>query len=111
MHVIRFRLGNLTFTWDSKKYETNVRKHGVTFEDAATTWLDPLAIERADEEHSEQEERWLRIGASLHGELLVVWSSEGPDHRESVIRIIGARRTSRKERERYEQENEKIRRG
>lgn len=96
--AVRFRLGNLSFAWDSKKAEANARRHEVTFEEAATTWLDPRAIERFDEEHSDHEDRWLRIGSSLRGALLVVWSTERQAATETVIRIIGVRRTNQRER-------------
>lgn len=99
--AIRFRLGHLSFAWDTEKAESNVRSHGVSFEEAATTWLDPLAIERFDPEHSELEDRWLRIGSSLREALLVVWSTERDMDGDTVIRIIGARRTNRRERELY----------
>ena len=94
MYVIRLQLGELDFTWDAAKHVANIRKHGVTFEDAATTWLDPLAIERADPAHSEREPRWLRIGSSLRGQLLVVWSGERQGRGRIVVRIIGARRAT-----------------
>lgn len=105
--TVRYRLGHLAFAWDAAKAETNVRTHGVAFEEAATTWLDPRAIERFDEEHASDEDRWLRIGASIRGALLVVWSSERPAAGETLIRIIGARRADRKERDLYDQHNEK----
>jgi uncharacterized DUF497 family protein len=102
-----FRIGSLSFTWDASKYETNVRKHGITFEEAASTWLDAHAIESFDEEHADREERWLRIGMSLRGALLVTWSAERITRRSVVIRIIGARRTTTKERRLYEREKKK----
>ena len=105
--TVRYRLGHLAFAWDAAKAETNVRTHGVAFEEAATTWLDPRAIERFDEEHASDEDRWLRIGASIRGALLVVWSSERPAAGETLIRIIGARRAHRKERDLYDQQNER----
>jgi uncharacterized DUF497 family protein len=98
----RFLLGELEFTWDLEKARSNVQRHGVSFEEAATTWLDPLAVERRDEDNSAEEERWLRIGNSLRGALLVVWSTERAEQRRPVIRIIGARRANRKERELHE---------
>ena len=49
--AVRYRLGPLTFVWDAAKAESNIRTHSVAFEEAATTWLDPRAIERFDEEH------------------------------------------------------------
>ena len=106
MHVpapVRFRLGDLQFTWDPSKAATNQEKHGIAFEEAATTWLDPLAIERADETHSDEEDRWVRIGASLRGALLVAWSTERQRRQRALIRIIGARRATRRERQLYEQ--------
>lgn len=104
MEKIRFRLGQLSFAWDPAKAEANVGIHGVTFEEAATTWLDPRAIERFEEEHSKEEDRWLRIGSSLRGALLVVWCSERVAGEQMVIRIIGARRTNRRERDLYVQQ-------
>lgn len=100
----RFRLGDLEFTWDPRKARSNVERHAITFEEAATTWLDPLALERRDELHSGDEDRWLRIGTSLRGAVLVVWSTERDGTRGTVIRIIGARRVTRKERDLYESE-------
>ena len=103
----RLRLGDITFTWDSEKHRTNLRKHGITFVEAATTWLDVLAIEAFDEGHSGSEDRWLRIGMSVRGALLVVWSSERAGRKDQVlVRIIGARRANRKERLLYEEAEE-----
>jgi uncharacterized DUF497 family protein len=99
-----FVLGGLRFVWDPAKHVANVQKHGITFEEAATTWLDPLAVERPDEEHSRDEQRWLRMGMSLRGVLLVVWSAEGARAGEVVIRLIGARRATPRERRIYESE-------
>jgi len=100
--VVRLRFGRLSFAWDPVKAEDNIRKHAIAFEEAATTWLDPLAIERFDEEHSAAEDRWFRIGSSLRGAMLVVWSTERESEREVTIRIIGARRATRRERRLYE---------
>ena len=97
-----FRIGDLLFTWDPAKAAANVDKHGITFEEAATTWLDPFAIERHDEAHSMAEDRWLRIGSSLRGTLLVIWSTERQTTRRTVIRLIGARRYHGK-RQHYDQ--------
>lgn len=104
MGPIRCRLGQLSFAWDQAKAEANVRAHGIAFEEAATTWLDPRAIERFDQGHSHGGDRWLRIGSSLRGALLVVWSTEREEGGQTVIRIIGARRTNRKERDLYAQQ-------
>lgn len=103
---VRFHLGDLCFTWDPAKSANNIEKHGITFEEAATTWLDAASIEWFDEAHSTGEDRWLRIGSSLRGALLVVWSTERTRSRQSLIRIIGARRANRRERRLYEQEHQ-----
>jgi uncharacterized DUF497 family protein len=103
MHVADggFSLGELEFTWDAAKNLTNTRKHGVAFEEAATTWLDDLAIEVFDEEHSTDEDRWIRLGRSLRGVLVVTWWTVRSERGE-VIRIIGARRATRTEKRLYE---------
>ena len=101
---VQFRLGTLRFTWDAQKYRTNVLKHEVTFEEAATTWLDAEAQERPDDSHSSREDRWLRIGLSLRGALLVAWYSVRDLDGEELIRIIGARRATRNEWRLYEEE-------
>jgi uncharacterized DUF497 family protein len=98
---VHFRLGLLSFAWDPAKAEANIRTHDVTFEEAATSWLDARAIERFDEQHSNAEDRWLRIGSSLRGALLVAWSSERSVGEQTVIRILGARRTNRRESDLY----------
>ena len=106
---VYIQLGDLDFTWDSNKGVANLTKHGIAFEEAVTTWLDPFAIERFDEDHSSDQDRWLRIGTSMRGALLVIWSTERPARGRTVIRIIGARRANRKERKVYEQANEEDR--
>lgn len=109
MHVARsarYQLGELQFYWDEDKYDSNIRKHGVTFEEAATSWLDRRAIERFDEAHSDKEERWLRIGMSLRSAVLVSWSTERSIEGKLVIRIIGARRANRRERQVYGREKD-----
>lgn len=103
----RFQLGELFFTWDSSKYETNVRRHGITFEEAATTWLDTRAIERVDEEHSEAEDRWLRIGMRSRAALLVIWSAERERGSAVTIRLIGARKATPRERKLYERQKKR----
>jgi uncharacterized protein len=100
----RLRLGDLLFEWDPAKAGANVQKHGITFEEATTTWLDALAIENLDEEHSDVEDRWLRIGSSSRGTLLVVWSTERRSAKHTTIRIIGARRVNRRERKLYDEQ-------
>lgn len=104
MHVSEFKLGELVFEWDPRKYTANIAKHGITFEEAATTWLDPSAIERPDDRHADREQRWIRIGAALRGCVLVVWSTDRDTSGCTRIRLIGARRASRGERRLYERQ-------
>ena len=85
-------------TWDPDKAAANVDKHGVDFQDAATVFTDPLSTTFPSDDHSESETRFLTIGETGKGELLVVAHTEGED----IIRIISARRATRQERRFYE---------
>jgi uncharacterized protein len=90
----------LRFTWDHRKAATNRRKHGVTFEEAATAFGDPLSLTVPDPDHSETEDRFVLLGLSVRQRLLVVV------HVERVadeIRIISARPATRPERHQYEE--------
>jgi len=87
------------FAWDSAKHEANVKKHGVGFHEAATVLEDPLSTTFPDHSHSVEEHRFVTIGISERGRLLVVAHSEDDD----TTRIISARRATRREREFYEQ--------
>jgi uncharacterized protein len=89
------------FEWDANKAATNLRKHGVSFEEAATVFADPDALDGPDLRHSEQEERSLRLGRSLTGRVLIAaYTVRGAGNGET-IRIISARRASGKERAAY----------
>jgi uncharacterized DUF497 family protein len=90
----------LQFTWDRAKAAANLRKHGVDFEEAATAFGDPLSITIPDPDHSAGEERWLLVGQSNAGRLLVVAHTERGDE----IRLINARPATRRERDTYEEE-------
>ncbi|HEC03338.1 MAG TPA: BrnT family toxin [Phycisphaerales bacterium] len=85
--------------WDPKKASLNLRKHKVSFEEAATAVSDPLSITGADPDHSLTEDRYITFGASVRGRLLVVAHTEEYE----TIRIISARLTSRGERKLYEE--------
>ena len=85
--------------WDSAKAASNLRKHGVSFEEASSVFYDPLAVTGADPEHSEGEERLITFGMSPAGKLLVVSHTE----RGEAIRIISARMATRTERGIYEE--------
>jgi uncharacterized protein len=85
--------------WDPKKARSNLRKHKVSFEEAATAVSDPMAATGVDPDHSVTEDRYVTFGVSARGRLLVVVYME--EH--EMIRIIIARLASRGERKLYEE--------
>jgi uncharacterized DUF497 family protein len=87
------------YEWDAKKAKAKLRKHKVSFEEAATVFLDPLTITFPDPDHSEEEEREITIGLTAKSRVVFVAHCPRGDR----IRIIGARRASRKERKQYEE--------
>jgi uncharacterized protein len=89
----------MEFEWDETKAATNLKKHGVTFEEAKTVFDNALALIFDDEAHSIDEEREIIIGHSQSNRLLLVCFTERPN----AIRIISARLATRREREDYEQ--------
>jgi len=89
----------MKFDWDPKKAETNLRKHGVSFDEGATVFLDPMAISGLDPEHSVGEDRYITFGFSSLGRLLAVCHT----YRPGTIRIINARCVTRGERKMYEE--------
>ncbi len=91
----------LTFEWDANKAGSNLAKHSVSFEEAATIFGDPVSITVPDPAHSQIEVRFVILGRSHHGRLLVVVHTERGDN----IRIISARLASRHERKQYEEAN------
>ena len=88
----------LIFEWDARKANQNLNKHGVTFEEAATVFADPLSLTIPDPLHSEGEDRYVILGLSTRQRLLVVVHIESGDR----IRIISSRVATRHERESYE---------
>ncbi len=88
----------MLFKWNLKKAKTNLEKHGVSFEEASTAFKDPLSLTIDDPLHSSGEERLVLIGMSYNNRMLVVVHTERGDN----IRIISARKTSKKERNYYE---------
>jgi uncharacterized protein len=89
----------LGFEWHEEKAKENLRKHGIRFEEAKTVFNDPFSITIADSEYSVEEERYIDIGLSINGQLLVVVYTE----RQSNIRIISCRKATKPERQVYEQ--------
>jgi uncharacterized DUF497 family protein len=88
----------LKFEWDENKSILNLKKHGIDFKEGKTVFNDPFAITIDDPDHSDLEERYIDIGISSKGRILVVWYTE----RNGNIRIIGCRKAVRFERESYE---------
>lgn len=89
----------MDFVWDPAKAAGNVPKHGVTFDEAATVFLDELAVSGSDPDHSVDESRYITFGMSSLGRLLAVSHT----YRPGGIRIISARRVTRAERRIYEE--------
>jgi uncharacterized DUF497 family protein len=92
--------------WDPLKAEANIAKHRVTFAEAATVLLDPLAVTVFDAEHSQSEERWFTLGISSEGKLLAVSHTyhQPDDGAPPEVRIISGRDATRRERQQYENE-------
>jgi uncharacterized protein len=89
----------LSFEWDQNKARTNLAKHGVSFEEAATVFGDARSLTILDPAHSQVEDRSIVLGRSHHNKLLVVVHTERGDN----IRVISARLASRQERKQYEE--------
>ena len=93
------------FRWNAAKAAANAKKHGVTFEQAASVFFDPLALTVFDEAHSEDEERWWLLGHDANGILLLVahtHQSTGPAS--ANVRLISARPATGREQQFYENE-------
>ncbi len=96
----------IEFEWDPSKAKRNLKKHHVAFREAATVFRDPLGITIYDPDHSTDEERFLTIGTSTGGSLLMISHTQ----RRGTIRLINARELTRLERRTYEEEIERRRR-
>jgi uncharacterized protein len=88
----------MRFEWDNAKADRNLIKHGIAFDEAQTVFDDPFYVDFYDPDHSENEERYLIIGTSSQGRLLIVSYTERGD----AIRLISTRELTRSERESYE---------
>jgi len=92
-------MDGLGFVWDERKNLANQRKHGVSFEEAQTAFLDERARVFFDPDHSEDEDRFILLGMSFQVRVLVVCHGYRED--DLVVRIISARRADRREEEDY----------
>ena len=93
------------FEWDPEKAARNEAKHGVSFDEAATIFGDPNALDGADIAHSSQELRFLRIGMSIEKRVLIVAYTLRRTGDAEKVRIISARRASREEAQAYASPN------
>lgn len=91
----------MEFAWDPKKAARNLKDHKVAFEEAATVFGNPLSLTYPDPDHSFDEYRFITIGSSTAGRLLLVSHTD----REEMIRIISAREAAKRERKYYEEES------
>ena len=93
------------FQWDPAKAQSNARKHGVTFDQAATVFLDALALTVYDEANSQNDDRWFTLGFDASGTLLAVAHTYEMTAPSNVrMRIVSARKATRRERRSYEDE-------
>lgn len=90
----------LRFEWDARKAAANLRKHGVSFDEARTVFFDESALLRPDEEHSDDEDRFVLLGVSGRLRTVVVCHCYRQD--DEVIRLISARKASSDERRQYD---------
>ena len=90
----------MNFEWDTNKEKLNIKKHGVTFEQASYVFSDRFALSMYDDEHSDIEERWVMLGKSLNESLLLIVHIF-KDKDEELVRIISARKATNKEKQIY----------
>ena len=83
------------------KEKINIREHGITFEQASYVFSDPFALNKYDDEHSENEARWILLGKSLSEVVLVVVHTFRDDDGKESVRIISARRATKREKQAY----------
>ena len=89
----------MKFEWDPQKADSNLKKHGVSFQEAASVLGDTLSITYPDPDHSARERRFITVGTSQLGRVLIVTHTD----RRGNVRIISARKTTQQERRYYEE--------
>ena len=97
----------MKFEWDRKKEYKNIKKHGISFEQASYVFSDSLALNRYDEEHSEDEDRWILLGKSLNEIILIVVHTFRDNEDNEFVRIISARKASKKEEKIYKERSKR----
>jgi hypothetical protein len=94
----------LLFKWDANKARSNQNKHKVSFEEAKTLFNDPFLITFHDESHSENEERFISIGRSAQGRILLAVHTEQTKDDDLIVRLISCRKATPGERKTYEED-------
>ncbi len=92
----------MKFEWDDKKNQSNIKKHGIRFEQACYAFSDRFALSIFDEEHSDDEERWILLGEGYNELLLVVVHTFRDENGVETVRIISARKATKNEQKSYE---------
>lgn len=92
----------MKFEWNPKKEAINIQKHGITFGQASSVFTDPYALNKYDEEHSADEDRWLLLGKSINEVILVVVHTFKDQNDIELVRIISARKATKNESEAYQ---------
>ena len=90
---------DLVFEWNETKADLNLKRHKVSFDEAKTVYYDPFLLTFPDPFHSDEEDRYLNLGRSYMGQILVVIHTQ----RDEAIRIISARKATRSEQRAYEE--------
>ena len=92
------------FEWDPQKAKTNISKHKISFSEATSVFKDPMAISIFDEDHSKDEERWITLGISSTGNIIIVNHTFVEQDKNSIkIRIFSSRKATKNERSQYEE--------
>lgn len=97
-------MNDIKFEWDNNKAQTNIEKHGITFQEASTVFLDENAILFDDPGHSVEEERFMLLGMSSQAKMLIVCHCYRSA--DDIIRIISARKATKTETQQYVEINE-----
>jgi len=92
----------MKFEWDKNKEKINIQKHGVTFEQTSFVFADQFALNKFDDEHSEDEDRWILLGKSLNETLLLVIHTFRDSDGIEFVGIISARKATKKEKKVYQ---------
>ncbi len=91
----------MKFEWDINKEKINIQRHGITFEQASYVFADPFALNKYDNEHSEDEDRWVLLGKSLNETIIVVVHTFRDNDGTEYVRIISARKATKREKQAY----------